>query len=51
MVLADDLGEIITQRRAEIFIRGEDITLEIEFYDRLRSRYRIEHISVICAFP
>jgi hypothetical protein len=35
MVLTDDLGEIITQRRAEIFICSENVTFEFEFYDRL----------------
>ncbi|MNS77038.1 hypothetical protein D3C72_1106080 [compost metagenome] len=35
MMLADDLGEIITQRRAEILICSENVTFEIEFYDRL----------------
>ncbi len=37
VVLTDDLGEVITQCRAEILICGEDITFEIEFDDRLRS--------------
>jgi hypothetical protein len=43
-MLADDLREAVAKRLAEILVRLEDISLEIEFDDRLRLGYGIEDI-------